>query len=100
MSPRAKIAQITNGVGNTQYTIAKSTVATREPNVTEMPSTTATIVTAINSHARLNWKRGSEMSGRDDRVFGVGSDLGMIRFGCAVIFDQAAESYHDHRASG
>lgn len=53
-SPRAKIAQITNGVGNMQQTTAKNTALTKDPTVTAKPSATATTVTAISSHARLN----------------------------------------------
>lgn len=72
------MAQINSGVGNTQYTTANSKVATSEPSVTDRPSAIATIVTQINSHARLKRKRGRDTIGREERVFVVGSVLGMI----------------------
>ena len=55
---------------------------------------TATATTAINSHARLNWKRGSGNQRREDRVGDV-SGSGMIHSTAERICSgKAVESYH------
>ena len=54
MSPRPKIAAITNGVGKTQQTLTKSSDPMKSRNDDATPITTATATTAIKSQARLN----------------------------------------------
>ena len=65
MSPRAKIAQITNGVGRTQQTMTNRQRPMKSRNDEATPIRIATTVTAIISHARLNWNRGSGNHRRD-----------------------------------
>jgi hypothetical protein len=59
VSPRAKIAKITSGVGSTQYTIANSSLATNEPITIDRPRATAITVTQISIQAKLKRNRRS-----------------------------------------
>jgi hypothetical protein len=54
MSPRPKIAAITNGVGKTQQTLTKNSDPMKPRNDDAIPMAMAMTVTAIKSHARLN----------------------------------------------
>jgi hypothetical protein len=71
MSPRPKIAAITNGVGRTQQTLTKNKDPMKSRNDDAIPKRIATTATAINIQARLNWKRGSGNQRRAERVEGV-----------------------------
>jgi hypothetical protein len=94
MSPRPKIAAITNGVGKTQQTLTKSSDPIKSRKDDANPMRMAATVTAINSHARLNWKRGSGNQRRAERVEGV-SGSGMFHSTAGEFFlRQAVESYH------
>jgi hypothetical protein len=78
LSPRAKIAKITSGVGSTQYTIAKSSVANNDPSLIVSPKATAISVTQISIQARLNRKRGSAKIERRDWLSVVVSGFAMV----------------------
>ena len=95
ISPRPKIAAITNGVGRTQQTLTKSSDPMKSRNDEAIPMTIATTVTAIKSQARLNWKRGSGNQRRDDRV-GEVSGSGMIH-STADEFPRTKQSNHTTR---
>jgi hypothetical protein len=54
ISPRPKIAAITNGVGRTQQTLTKNKDPMKSRNDDAIAITTATAITPITSHAKLN----------------------------------------------
>ena len=68
MSPRPKIAAITKGVGRTQQTVTKNSDPMKPRNDDAIPIAMTKTVTAIKSHVRLNWKRGSGNHRRVGRI--------------------------------
>jgi hypothetical protein len=98
MSPRPKIAAITNGVGKTQQTLTNSSDPMKSRNDDAIPMRIATTVTAINSHARLNWKRGNGNQRRAERVEGV-SGSGMFHSTSGGLA-QTEQSNHTIRPAG
>ena len=98
MSPRPKIAAITNGVGSTQQTNDEEHDPMKSRNDEAIPMAIATTATAIKSHARLNWKRGSGNQRREDRVDDV-SGSGIFH-SIAGEFSQPKQSNHTIRPGG
>jgi hypothetical protein len=94
MSPRPKIAPITNGVGKTQQMVTNISDPMKSRNDEANPITIAATVMAIKSQTRLNWKRGSGNQRRVDRIE-LSSDSDMIhQTADEFSSNDAAESYH------
>jgi hypothetical protein len=98
MSPRPKIAVITNGVGRTQQTLTKSSDPRKSRNDEAIPMAIATTATAITSQARLNRKRGSGNQRRVERAGDV-SGSGIFH-STAGEFSRPKQSNHTIRPGG
>jgi hypothetical protein len=94
MSPRPKIAAITNGVGRTQQTLTKNRDPMKSRNDDAIAMTTATAITPVTSHAKLKWKRGSGNQRRAGRVEVVSGSGMMQSTAHEFARAKAVESYH------